>query len=162
MAATPGRGIHLVEDPMKVRELLRRKGSKVISTEPGTSVGSVVQLLLRHNIGAMPVVSADNKLVGIFGERDLLRAFQLHGGRIEDLPVEQVMQRQLPTCDANATLRELMGRMTRERLRHVLIMENGEVAGIVSVGDIVKHRLDQLETETNILRDIVTAARAGA
>lgn len=146
---------------MKVRELLQRKGSTVVSTPPGTSVGTVVQLLLRHNIGAMPVVSADDKLLGIFGERDFLRSFQLNGPRVQDMPVEQVMQRELPTCDASASLQELMGRMTRERWRHVLILEDGDVAGILSVGDIVKHRLDQLETETSILRDYVTAARAG-
>lgn len=146
---------------MKVRELKRQKSADVVTTTAGTSVSAVIQVLLRQNIGAVPVVAADGTLLGIFGERDLLRALHLHGPRVQEMPVEQVMQRHLPTCEADSTLHELMSRMTRERLRHVLVLEDGRLAGIVSVGDIVKHRLDQLETETSVLRDYVTASRAG-
>jgi CBS domain-containing protein len=147
---------------MRVRELLQRKGSHVVTTAASTPVAAVIQLLLRHNIGAVPVVDERGEVVGLIGERDLIRGIQLHGGRLEEMPAHLVMQRQLPACDADATLHELMSRMTRERLRHVLVFEGGRLAGIVSVGDIVKHRLDQLETEASVLRDYVVAARAGA
>lgn len=146
---------------MKVRELLKQKSAGVVTASPGMIVAQVVQLMMRHNIGAVPVVSSASALLGIVSERDLVRALQLSGSRVQDLPVEQVMERQLPTCDAGASLHELMSRMTRERLRHMMVLDGGKLIGIISVGDIVKHRLEQLETETSILRDYVVAARAG-
>jgi CBS domain-containing protein len=147
---------------MKVRELLQRKGHDVVSVTPKSSVSQIVQLLMRHNIGSVPVLSAEGTLQGIVSERHLVRAMQLHSGRVQDLTAEQVMERDLPTCEANTSLHELMSRMTRERLRHVLVLESGRLAGILSVGDLVKHRLEELETEASILRDYVTAARAGS
>jgi CBS domain-containing protein len=146
---------------MKIRDLLKRKGSGVLTASAGMSVAQVVQMMMRHNIGAVPVVSGGGALVGIVSERDLVRALQLSSSRVQDLAVEQVMERELPTCDAGSSLHELMLRMTRERLRHILVLDEGQLGGIISVGDLVKHRLEELETETNILRDYVVASRAG-
>ena len=145
---------------MKVREILSRKSLSLVTVPPESLVGTVIDLLLRHNIGAVPVVSREGKLMGIFGERDVLRGLRQHGSPLTQMEVRQVMQRDLPTCETDSSVLELMNRMTRDRLRHVMVLEEGRLVGIVSVGDLVKNRLDQLETEANILRDYVIAARA--
>jgi CBS domain-containing protein len=145
---------------MKVRDLVQRKGTDVITVLPKASVAQMVQLLMRHSIGAVPVVSEAGALLGMVGERDLVRAMQLHHGRVQDLSAEQVMEREVATCQAGDSLHDLMVRMTRERARHVLVLDGRSTVGIVSVGDLVKHRLEELEMETSILRDYVVANRA--
>ena len=145
---------------MVVRDLLRMKGSDVISVEPGTDLDAVVHLLMRHRIGGLPVVGADGTPLGFVAERDVVRAVDRNPEGIRHLAVDAVMQAPAPTCTGDDSLRRVMGRMTRERLRHLIVVDGGRIAGVISVGDLVKHRLEQLETEAGVLRDYVAAQRA--
>lgn len=144
---------------MSVRELLRSKRSGVVTVAPDDTLGEAARLMMRNDIGGLPVVSADGRPLGFIAEREVVRAVDRNGGAIQHLTVRSSM-RPLPLCSADDSLQEVMGRMTRDRLRHIVVTDGSAIAGIVSVGDIVKHRLEQLEMETGVLRDYVIAQRA--
>lgn len=143
---------------MQVGELLRSKGSSVVSVNPDARVATAIRMLMEHRIGALPVLD-HGRLAGIVGERDIIRALDQRHDDIRGLPVSGVMQR-AATCHAGDELRDVMRRMTGERLRHLVVLDDHTVAGIISVGDIVKHRLEELELEAGVLRDYVAAQRA--
>lgn len=143
---------------MHVGDLLRSKGATVVSVEPEARVSTALRLLMEHRIGALPVLE-HGRLAGLVGERDIIRALDQRHDDIRGLPVSGVMQRAV-TCRIDDDLRDVMGRMTRERLRHLVVLQGGAVAGMISVGDIVKHRLEELELEAGVLRDYVAAQRA--
>lgn len=144
---------------MRVRELMTPE-SKVVTVDPETTVDRAVDLLLRHEIGALPVVDRSRAPVGLVAERDIVRGLYRHGVRILDLTVERVMRRPPPVCDADDPVGTIMERMTRERMRHLIVRDGGRLAGVVSVGDLVKSRLRELEVETGVLRDYVSAQRS--
>lgn len=144
---------------MRVRDLLAQKPNKLITIEPDAHLGSAVGLLMAHSVGGLPVMNGDGRVLGFLAERDVVRAVREHAGSVHNLRVDHVM-RSAATCEAQDTLEEVMQRMTAERLRHLVVRENGRAIGVISVGDIVKHRLEQLETETSVLRDYVAAQRA--
>lgn len=144
---------------MRVRELLRNKSSSVITIEPDADLGTAVRLLMQHGIGGLPVVTSVGSVVGFIAEREIVRSVDENPLGIRHIKAEQVMRRPAPTCQSSDSLHEVMVRMTRERLRHLVVLEGGRVAGVISVGDVVKHRLEQLETETGVLRDYVAARR---
>ena len=143
---------------MHVRELLRHKSSSVITIEPDADLGTAVRLLMQHGIGGLPVVTSVGAVVGFIAEREIVRSVDENPSGVRHIKAEQVM-RPAPTCQSSDSLHEVMARMTRERLRHLVVLEGGRVAGVISVGDVVKHRLEQLETETGVLRDYVAARR---
>lgn len=143
---------------MHVRDLLKRKQTDLVTVESTAPLKHAVQLFIEHSIGGLPVMSAEGELVGFVAERDVVRAVHGHP-LVHDLPVRQVM-RPAPICEADTSIEEAMRQMTSERHRHLLVQENGKLVGVISVGDIVKHRLEQLETETGVLRDYVAAQRA--
>jgi CBS domain-containing protein len=143
----------------RVGELIRAKSPTVVTVEPGTDLGQAVRLLQRHGIGALAVVDAGGDLVGLVGERDVIRALDRNHGSVREMTVSRVMQPP-PTCSLDDSLHDVMTTMTRERFRHLLVLEGRRLAGIISIGDLVKHRLDQLEIETGVLRDYVAAKRA--
>lgn len=145
---------------MTVKELLRRKSPDVITVSPDATVGAAARLLLVHRIGGLPVVPPEGGIAGFVSERDMVKAIQDHPDGIRSLFVRGIMRAPAPTCAAEDTLHRTMARMTRERLRHLVVLERGEILGVLSVGDLVKHRLEQLETETGVLRDYVAAQRA--
>jgi CBS domain-containing protein len=145
---------------MSVRNLLRRKRSEVITIEPDADLGRAARLLMRHQIGGLPVVEADGSVAGFIAERDIVAAVDRHAGGIRHLAGADAMRRPAPMGAGEATLHEVMGRMTRDRLRHIVVVEAGRIAGLISVGDLVKHRLEELETEAGVLRDYVAAQRA--
>lgn len=148
---------------MRVRELLRHKSGNVITIRPDTSVGEATRLLMQHGIGGLPVVAPGGSVAGLLSERDVVRAVhQSTGTEVGGVPVERVMQRPAPTCSGDASLHDIMREMTRERHRHLVVLEGAQIAGVVSVGDLVKHRLEQLELETGVLRDYVAAQRASS
>jgi CBS domain-containing protein len=149
-----------VEEAMRVRELLQRKGVDVITVRQGTPLEEATHLMMRHGIGGLPVVDDAGRVTGFLSERDVVRAVDDGNGSIAAVRVERVMQRPPPLCDADAPLQRMMSEMTRERHRHIVVTEGGRLAGVLSVGDVVKHRLEQLETETGVLRDYVAAQRA--
>lgn len=143
---------------MRVRDLLARKPSKLVSVEPDAHIGAAIALLFAHNVGGLPVMNADGSILGYVAERDIVRAVRLHGGTFHALRVDQIMQ-PAPVCDADDSIEEIMQRMTMHRLRHLMVRDGGHIVGIISVGDIVRYRLEELETETGVLRDYVAAHR---
>jgi CBS domain-containing protein len=146
---------------MRIGDLLgKKKDSKAVTVSARSDIAHAVQLMLDHNIGGLPVVSDDDALVGFVAERDLLSALHLDPETDERARLEKVMRKPAPVCSPDDSMHDAMGRMTRNRLRHLVVVDGRRIAGVISVGDIVKHRLDQLETETGVLRDVVAAQRA--
>jgi CBS domain-containing protein len=139
-----------------VRDLV--DGQRVITVSPQEEVGRAVRLLFEHNIGGMPVAAPDGTIVGFIGERDIVKTMNSHLGPVRHVPVHDVM-RPAAFCDADDSVESVMQRMTSERVRHLIVRDDGRVLGVVSVGDMVKYRLNQLETETAVLRDYLAAQR---
>lgn len=146
---------------MSVRELLKKKPRRIFTVEPTADAARAAHLLMEHEIGGLPVVGADGALVGFVSEREVVRALDEHREYASEQPIRSLMRKPAPVCDIEDGIREVMERMTRERLRHLVVMEGGRIAGVISVGDLVKHRLQELELETGVLRDYVAAQRAG-
>jgi len=126
---------------MYVSALLENKGANVITAAPNTTVDKAVALLAENKIGVL-VISADGKSVdGILSERDIVRALAEQGNDIGNADAATLMSRDVVSCAPGDTIESLMGLMTERRIRHLPVLENGKLAGIVSIGDIVKHRL---------------------
>jgi CBS domain-containing protein len=140
-----------------VRDLVGQQ--RVVTVGPTEEVAQAVRLLFIHNIGGMPVVGPDGAVVGFIGERDIVRTMNGHFGPVRHMLVQEVM-RPAAFCDPDDSIEQVMRRMTSERVRHLVVRENGRVLGVVSVGDMVKLTLSQLEMETAVLRDYVAAQRA--
>jgi CBS domain-containing protein len=145
---------------MRVSELLRSKGGDAITLAPDTSLGDAARLFLERKIGGAPVVGRDGELMGFVAEREFVIAVDRTNASIRRKSIDHVMRTPAPVCSADDTLQDVMTRMTHQRLRHLVVVDGGRVAGVISVGDIVKHRLDELETEAGVLRDYVAAQRA--
>jgi len=145
---------------MKIRELLKKKSRKVFCVEPTSDIAEAARLLMEHEIGGLAVVDARGSLVGFVSEREIVRGIDEHGDRASGRTVASLMRAPAPVCSSGDTIRKVMERMTRERLRHLVIEEDGRIVGVLSVGDLVKLRLKELETETGVLRDYVAAQRA--
>src|SRR5512144_2063278 len=127
---------------MKVRELVQGKPGHVHTVNPNTPVSKAIETLMRHNIGGLPVVTLQHELVGFVAERDIVEALQKHEGAIRRMPVERVMRRPAPTCHMDDSLNDVMARMTRGRARHLVVLDGTRIAGIISLGDLVKQRLE--------------------
>ena len=144
---------------MKVADLLKSKGGEVVTIAPGASVREAVEALRRNRIGAV-VVSPDGKLVeGLVSERDIVHGLARYGGELLDKSVTDVMTKTPMTCSPDENVRQLMWVMTEHRSRHVPVLEGSTLCGIVSVGDVVKSRLDEVEMEASVLRDAYIARR---
>ena len=143
---------------MNVAQLLGDKGHDVISVEPHRTLAEAIQLLSERRIGAVVVTGADGALVGILSERDIIRALGEKGAAALDAPVSGVMTAKVVTCRPQTSVDELMEIMTSGRFRHVPIIENGRIAGIVSIGDVVKHRVAAIEAESQAMRDYIAMA----
>lgn len=143
---------------MRITEVLNAKGSTtVVTVPPEASMAHLLQVLARHNIGAV-VVSADGRRVdGIVSERDVVR--RMAGGDIEGVTVEEIMTSDVHTCSPDDDLEGLMVLMTAHRIRHVPVVVGGELAGLVSIGDAVKRRIDALEFERDQLQGYVSQAQ---
>lgn len=144
---------------MNVESILKVKGSEVETVSPDALTVFAVHKLTTAGIGAL-VVSADGvRLEGVISERDVVRGLSRRGVRLLDLPVADVMTRRVPVCSPDDTLAHVMAEMTRTRHRHLPVIREGRLCGLVSIGDIVKHRLEDLELEANVLRDAYRASR---
>ena len=143
---------------MKISDVLRSKGSEVITVKPDETVLTLLDLLSEHGIGAV-VVSVDGTSVdGIVSERDVVRHLHTAGTGILEAPVSQIMTSDVTTGRAEDNIADLAGTMTELRVRHVPIVDaDGKLAAIVSIGDIVKHRLSELQSERDQLRDYITS-----
>jgi CBS domain-containing protein len=141
---------------MQVSVLLQSKGSEVVTIAADATVAEVVAVLARHRIGAV-VVSADGaRIEGVLSERDVVRAFADEGAAALDTPAHQIMTTEVCTCELNTTVEELMATMTDQRVRHVPVLVDGSLAGLVSIGDVVKDRISSLEHETQALHNYIS------
>jgi CBS domain-containing protein len=141
---------------MKISSILAEKGTNVVTVAPDHSVKILLALLSQHKVGALVVSTDGNSIAGIVSERDVVRAFA-GGGSIMDDPVSKIMTTEVFVSPSDAKIDELMTVMTSQRIRHIPITaDSGELIGIVSIGDLVKARLDELETEKAALLDYIT------
>ena len=142
---------------MRVSNLLATKGHEVATISQERSVSDAVQMLKERRIGALIVTGADAPLAGIFSERDVVRALAESGAAALDLRVADLMSSEVTTCDESTSVTDLMGLMTAKRIRHVPVVHEGQLVGMVSIGDVVKARFDELEHEKQDLLDYVSA-----
>jgi CBS domain-containing protein len=140
---------------MNVETILRNKGDWVATIRPDETIADAVETLNRERIGAL-VVSADGTSVdGILSERDIVTALDDYGAALLSRPVDEIMTRNVITCDPVDTVQELMAEMTNRRCRHIPVIKDGRLRGIVSIGDLVKNRLDEVEFEAHSLRSFI-------
>jgi CBS domain-containing protein len=143
---------------MTVNEILEVKGADVITVDVHTTVAELGKLLTRKNIGAALVLDGV-KLQGVVGERDIVQALASRGVDILEWPVTELMRTPVITCTPDDPVTGLMATMTQRRVRHVPVLHEGRIVGVVSIGDVVKHRLKEIEDEAQVLRDYITIAR---
>ncbi|MEA2984394.1 MAG: hypothetical protein QOD94_648 [Alphaproteobacteria bacterium] len=143
---------------MIVKSIIETKGGDVVTLEPSVSLDAAAKLLAERRIGAVVVLGADDRLVGILSERDIVRAISERGGAAMQEPVSQVMTRKVVTCTLDETLHSIMERMTAGKFRHVPVIEQGRLAGIISIGDVVKHRIVEMEQESDALKSYIQTA----
>jgi CBS domain-containing protein len=143
---------------MTVKAIVSRKGRDVLTIEPTASLAAAVKLLAERRIGAVVITGADHQVIGILSERDIVRALASRGTAALDEPVGQVMTRKVMTCSEDETIASLAGRMTEGKFRHLPVVEQGRLTGIISIGDIVKTRVHEMEQESAALRDYIRTA----
>jgi len=143
---------------MTVNDILSQKGNQVLTIEPAATLAAAVEMLAQRRIGALVVTGADHRIVGIISERDIVRVLHEKGTAVLGTQVAEAMTRRVVTCDRNETIAEIMERMTGGKFRHVPVVEHGRLAGIVSIGDVVKARLSELEHEQDALREYIRTA----
>ena len=143
---------------MTVSIILAAKGREVVSVEPNATLTSVVALLAERRIGAALVLGVDRRIVGIVSERDIVRALGERGTAALDDPVSRIMTRRVSTCTEGETISSIMERMTEGKFRHVPVVDQGRVVGIISIGDVVKHRLHEMERDSAAMRDYILTA----
>ncbi len=143
---------------MHVSDILKSKGSSVVTTGPDETVAATARLLNVKRIGAVVVCDTAGAVAGIISERDIIHAIAVNGERALDMPVREVMTREVLNCGTDDTISAIMKTMTKRRVRHLPVVEGGALKGMVSIGDVVKHRLEETELEARVLRDYVLAA----
>ena len=139
---------------MQISDILARKGTAVTSVQEDDTIGQVIHLLAEKRVGAVPVYDRWQKLTGIFSERDLVNALAHRGTDIMALPVRELMTRHVLTCTPEERIDAVLARMTMKRVRHLPVLHNEAIAGIVSIGDLVMQRLGEKELEAGVLLDI--------
>ena len=139
---------------MKVHDVLMAKGQAVETIRPDAKVLIAVHRMRMQNVGALVVSRDGERVEGVLSERDIVRGLTRHGADLLDMSVVAVMSRAVPVCAPGDSLAMVMGQMTRNRSRHVPVIDgDGRLCGIVSIGDVVKHRLEDMELEASVLRD---------
>ncbi len=143
---------------MDVAAILKSKGKNVVTARPDAKIAEITRILKNERIGAV-VVSEDNiKVQGIISERDIVRGLADRGLDVLDMRVDELMTREVFTCAPTDWTSQLMAQITERRIRHLPVIENGVLCGIVSIGDVVKVRLDEIESEANAMRDYISGA----
>ena len=142
---------------MTVSTILAGKGREVVSVEPSTSLADAVRLLASKRIGAALVLGADRRISGIISERDIVRRLPERGAAMLDGPVADIMVKEVRCAAPDDEVESLMAVMTTHRIRHLPVVREGELVGIVSIGDVVKHRVDALEDDNRALVDYIHA-----
>ena len=143
---------------MTIEGILRRKGTEVTTIAPEASIKRAADWLRAKNIGAL-VVTGENAVLGLISEREIVHAFSRFGETAGSKSVKDIMTYGVTTVSPDDSVNRVMNLMTHHRVRHMPVLRDGQLAGIVSIGDVVKHLLEDLELETNVLRDVYNAAR---
>jgi CBS domain-containing protein len=143
---------------MIVKNILAGKPGDVVTIEPTADLAAAVRLLTERHIGAVVILGADHRVIGILSERDIVRALAERGATTLSEPVSQVMTRDVKTCSEDDSVEGLMGRMTAGRFRHMPVVQQGKLSGIVSIGDVVKSRVEEIDHEAKALRDYIQTA----
>jgi len=143
---------------MTISKILAEKGREIVNIEPAATLQSAATLLAEKRIGAVLILGADRRIIGILSERDIVRAVGERGATALEEPVSQTMTRKVSTCTEGETLVCIMGRMSDGKFRHVPVVDHGRVVGIVSIGDVVKHRLQEMEHDSAAMRDYILTA----
>jgi predicted transcriptional regulator len=143
---------------MTIETILRQKGTDVATIEPEASVRRAANWLRVRNIGAL-VVTSGKEVLGIISEREIVHALSHYGETVASMPVKEIMRYGVITVSPDESVSRVMHLMTRHRVRHMPVLRDGKLTGIISIGDVVKHRLEDLESETNVLRDAYMATR---
>ncbi|MGA2843587.1 MAG: CBS domain-containing protein [Steroidobacteraceae bacterium] len=143
---------------MTVKAIVSRKGRDVVTIEPSATLEAAIAKLAERRIGAVVVLGTDRRVIGILSERDIVRAFAELGADALTKRLAQVMTREVATCGEAETAVSIMERMTTGKFRHIPVVEKDRLVGIVSIGDIVKHRLWEMEQESAAMRDYIQSA----
>jgi CBS domain-containing protein len=143
---------------MTVSSILAAKGGDVITIEPTATLAAAAALLTKRRVGALVIVGAGKRVAGILSERDIVHAIAERGRQALDEPLAQTMTRDVATCGPDEEINSLMERMTDGKFRHMPVVKGGKLAGIVSIGDIVKQRVDEMERESEAMRDYIQTA----
>jgi CBS domain-containing protein len=142
---------------MRIADILGEKGIEVHTALPWITVGDAVRRLTDAEVGALVVCDEQRRIRGIFSERDVVRCLAKRGPGVLEEPVEAVMTHDVHTCGPQETVARAMALMTRFRYRHLPVLDHGKLVGMISIGDLVKHRVHEMEMETGVLRDRVIA-----
>ena len=143
---------------MTVRSILDSKGHHVESIQPGAKLSDAVKLLGEKKIGAVLVLNVAGHIEGILSERDIVRELSERGAGVLDEPVNTVMTRKVVSCRSSDTVAALMEMMTIGKFRHLPVVEDGKLVGLISIGDVVKRRVQEYENEQEALRDYIKTA----
>jgi CBS domain-containing protein len=143
---------------MKVESILRAKGHQVTTIQPWRTVEEALgHLVGPPRIGALVVTGVPRGFSGMISERDIIRGMRQHGERLPRMPVSDLMLHHVPTCSPTDSIADVMVTMTNSRYRHLPVLQDGELVGLISIGDVVRARLDEMELETGVLRDLYLA-----
>src|SRR5579872_2471151 len=146
------------EATMTVGIILARKGREVVTIDLSAKLGEAARLLAEKRIGAALILGADRRISGIISERDIVRALAARGAAVLDEPVSRSMTRTVETCNESEPICSLMERMTAGKFRHLPVADQGRLVGIVSIGDAVKYRLQEMERESAAMHDYILTA----
>jgi CBS domain-containing protein len=142
----------------KVSDVLKQKGSRVMTAAPSQTVASFAEMLAQNRIGAAPVTDPAGRLIGIISERDVVRGIAERGAGVLTHMVEQLMTREVKTCGPEDAIVELMVIMTNSRIRHLPVVADGELCGLISIGDVVKQRLAEAQQEVDELHRYISSS----
>jgi CBS domain-containing protein len=143
---------------MNVKEILAVKGRDVVTIDPNANLATAVKILAERRIGAVVATGPEGRIVGILSERDIVTELATRGSGALETKISEVMTRKVITCSASDTISSIMERMTEGKFRHVPVVEQGRLSGIISIGDVVKHRVKEMESEHAALRDYIQTA----
>jgi len=144
---------------IRISQILKDKGDRVVTIEPDATIAELVGVLQRERIGAVVVMQEKEGLAGIISERDVAHGLAEHGAELLAKRVADLMTREVVTCTPESNVEEVMKQMTVRRFRHLPVVKDGALVGVISIGDVVKKRLDELETETTTLQEYITGRR---
>jgi CBS domain-containing protein len=146
------------EAAMTVGIILTRKGRDVVTIDLSATLGEAARLLAEKRIGAALILGADHRIAGIISERDVVLALAEGGAGALDLPVGRTMTRKVETCTEGEAVSSIMERMTHGKFRHMPVVDQGRLIGVISIGDVVKHRVHEMEHESRAMRDYIQTA----